>query len=68
MLRMLYLVKIKAIKKRKEVEWRKKGRKTSVGGRMDMNEIGLLKDFPYMLKEKVKYKKHKQEHKAYKTC
>lgn len=42
--------KIKAIKKRKEMEWRKKGRKTS-GGKIDMNENGLLKDFPYMLKE-----------------
>lgn len=45
------------------MEWRKKGRKTS-GGKIDMNENGLLKDFPYMLKEQVKCKKHKQEHKS----
>lgn len=40
------------------------GRQEDKWGGMDMNENGLLKDFPYMLKEKVKYKKHKQEHKS----
>lgn len=49
------------------MEWRKKGRKTS-GGKIDMNENGLLKDFPYLLKEQGNARNISRNTKAYKTC